>query len=317
MNKVTLMALGMYCCSLCCSLTALPYFIYGPADDQVLSSIANSSSHKKNEFEFCSIDNIDKCEDGFGQSLTVWPAYIIIWLASFINGIGYTALTILGIVFVDDNVKKAHAPMYMAGLFSIRLLGPTIAYLLSSYVLSLPEDPTSRANYSKSDPRFIGAWWIGFLFIGTALFIFSTPLLLFPGELTTVRVKRVQEKKSNSRNWRDQLKEVKISVCRLLDSKIWVCDTLAGMFNYISGVGYGMLLPKYLETQYHKSASFMTGAYKISSSAAGMLIGGFVISWLKPKGRKLAAYLLFIGLVTKSLFVTKIFLGCPQTSIFQ
>ena len=317
MNKVTLISVGMFSCSLCCFLTALPYFIYGSEDDQLLASVDDTVvSHKKNELEFCSVDNPDKCKGD--TSATIWPAYIIIWVASFLNGVGYTALTILGLVFVDDNVKKTQAPLYVALISAVRLLGPTGAYLLSSFALSLPENPSSPAIYKKSDPRFLGAWWIGFLVIGSALFFFTMPLLLFPGELDSVRVKRENEKKSKG-GLKAQLEEVKASLRRLSASRVWVLDTISHTFGYIGGVGYHMLLPKYLQTQYHKSASdasFMTGAYSISSAAAGMLLGGLTISYFKPRPRMLATYVLIIGFICTWLFIAKFFLGCPQSPIF-
>ena len=41
------------------------------------------------------------------------------------------------------------------------------------------------------DPRFIGAWWIGFLVIGGLLFLVSLPMFLFPKQLKTASVKAV------------------------------------------------------------------------------------------------------------------------------
>jgi len=33
---------------------------------------------------------------------------------------------------------------------------------------------------TQSDPRYVGAWWIGFLILGTLLLIFTFPIALFP-----------------------------------------------------------------------------------------------------------------------------------------
>ena len=319
MNKVTLIALGMFCCCLCCFLTPLPYFIYGPTNDQVLQLLANeTASHKVNDLEFFSADNVNECKNKTGH-ITIWPAYCIIWLASFINGIGYTALAILGLVFIDDNVKKSQAPLFVAGISAVRLLGPTGANIFSSITLSLPEDPSSTATYARNDPRFIGAWWIGFLVIGTCLFVFTLPLLLFPGELASVRVKRTQDKSNESKGVKERLSDIKCSILRLFENKIWVLNTISSVFGYIGGVGYHMLLPKYLKTQYHKSASdaaFMTGAFSLASSAVGMLLGGFAVTYFKPRPRKLVAIMLIIEFVTTCMFIAKMFLGCPQCPIF-
>ena len=35
----------------------------------------------------------------------------------------------------------------------------------------------------RKDPRFVGAWWLGFMIIGTLIFLSSLPLFLFPKSL--------------------------------------------------------------------------------------------------------------------------------------
>lgn len=35
----------------------------------------------------------------------------------------------------------------------------------------------------RKDPRFVGAWWMGFMIIGTMIFLSSLPLFLFPKSL--------------------------------------------------------------------------------------------------------------------------------------
>jgi hypothetical protein len=34
--------------------------------------------------------------------------------------------------------------------------------------------------YDIRDPRWIGAWWIGFVILGTGILIFTIPMFLFP-----------------------------------------------------------------------------------------------------------------------------------------
>lgn len=46
----------------------------------------------------------------------------------------------------------------------IRLFGPTIGFLMSSYALKLYVDPYLTPNINNEDPRWIGAWWIGNVF---------------------------------------------------------------------------------------------------------------------------------------------------------
>ncbi len=55
-------------------------------------------------------------------------------------------------------------------------------------------------NLTADDPRWIGAWWLGFVIFGIVIFIFSILLLGFPRELPGARKMREEHiKKGNIR----------------------------------------------------------------------------------------------------------------------
>lgn len=113
-NRPRLIAFGEILVALSCFLTALPYFIYGPGlhllSDEHLAITAYSNI---TNYEIC--DGADK-ETGCAQGshATVVPAVVILWIASFINGLGYTAFYTIGLPYLDDNVKKKNSPMYLS-----------------------------------------------------------------------------------------------------------------------------------------------------------------------------------------------------------
>lgn len=191
MNKATLIAGGMVFISFSCWLTAVPYFVYGPGThlmESPSSSVYASSSHKTmysrpgsnltgESYDLCGTSANKPCDaESKKMSSTIWPAYIIIWMASFLNGVGYTAFYTLGFPYVDDNVGKKNAPVYFSecyvsfhptwdisntfcflnsfslslhslGILSaLRLLGPTTGFLLTSICLSMYEDPLGNSN---------------------------------------------------------------------------------------------------------------------------------------------------------------------------
>lgn len=74
-------------------------------------------------------------------------------------GIGQTAISVLGIPYIDDNVQSKQSPMYMAITIGVRVLGPAIGYYLGSLCISKYVDLTTQAD--PMDPNFIGAWWLG------------------------------------------------------------------------------------------------------------------------------------------------------------
>jgi len=142
-NRPRIMACGEILSALSCFMCALPYFIYGPALHFLQdTSLGNSSTH---QYELCDTDKgIDDC-----HSTTVWPAVYIIWLASFVNGIGCTAFYTVGIPYLDDNTSKKNSPLYLSASAALRLCGPSLGLLLSSISLSYYENPKSKPiNFS-------------------------------------------------------------------------------------------------------------------------------------------------------------------------
>ncbi|OTF76755.1 hypothetical protein BLA29_014285, partial [Euroglyphus maynei] len=79
-------------------------------------------------------------DNGGGRS-TVIAAVVILWIACLLNGIGYTAFYTIGLPYVDDNIKKKNSPIYLSTISTIRLLGPTLGFTLSSISLQFYENP--------------------------------------------------------------------------------------------------------------------------------------------------------------------------------
>ena len=76
------------------------------------------------------------------------------------------------------------SPFSLSIIFSARIIGPTLGYILGSTCLSIYVDPGHIPNGMDQDhPRYIGAWWIGFIVIAIFLMIFSPMLTLFPSRL--------------------------------------------------------------------------------------------------------------------------------------
>lgn len=310
MNKATLIASGMVFVSFSCWLTAVPYFIYGPGHLQTV----------KREIELCGLRSDEICTDSNSQSTTVWPAYILIWLASFLNGIGYTAFYTLGFPYVDDNVPKHNAPIYFSVLSALRLLGPTTGFLMVSLCLSMNEDPFAEIKLAQTDPRFIGAWWLGFIIIGSFIFISSLPLFLFPKNLKSSRIdKKVLASDGEGKGLVAKFNEAKTSLWRVLKNPVWAFDTCAGTFRFIGYAGYYITQPKYIESQYKKSASsasFATGMYSVVAMAMGIMGGGVFISRMRPGPKLLTSLIFGVELFANAGIISGLFFGCPKSTYF-
>ncbi len=115
------------------------------------------------------------------------------------------------------DIKQLEYPFILitAPIFISSLIGVIFGYFLTASATSFYVDfdriPSSDIpDIPQDDPRWIGAWWLGFLASGTLLMIFALPLFFFPrkmkltshasseiGEKETEEGKDVQNEKEN------------------------------------------------------------------------------------------------------------------------
>lgn len=103
-------------------------------------------------------------------------------------GIGQTAVSTLGIPYIDDNVASKESAIYIGNwtpsgrignsilrindwnfstaiTVGVRILGPSAGFILGSFCTRLFVD-LSDPGFGPSDPKWVGAWYLGeFLFI--------------------------------------------------------------------------------------------------------------------------------------------------------
>ena len=102
------------------------------------------------------------------------------------------------------------------------------------------------------DPRWLGAWYLGWIFIAVVLLLFSVVMALFPKELPRAAVRRriaaekERREKAANFNAKDPMKEEEkvveeasfkdfvITLKRLVSNKVYVMNNLSSIF-YIFG----------------------------------------------------------------------------------
>lgn len=98
------------------------------------------------------------------------------------SGIGQTAIATLGIPYIDDNVSSKQSPMYMAITIGVRILGPASGFIVGSLCTRWYVD-FSNPGFGANDPRWIGAWWLGPILIGTIMLVSSVAMFAFPKQI--------------------------------------------------------------------------------------------------------------------------------------
>lgn len=121
---------------------------------------------------------------------------VLLFVAQLIAGVGQTLCSTLGISYMDDNIKKSKTPALMSISFFMRLLGPALGYALASFCLKIYIAPHLTPVINNKDPRWIGAWFIGWIVFAVVLLFFAVAVGMFPKELPRAAVRRrIEEEK--------------------------------------------------------------------------------------------------------------------------
>lgn len=332
-NRPRWIAWGVVFCALSCFILASPHFIYGAGEsalqltkeyisDQEAEALLNShnlTTIVKSTNRLClSTFTPKECHD----IISVVPL-ILIFMSQFVLGIGNTLYYSLGQTYLDDNTKKTNTPLMLAYASSLRTFGPVVGFALGYFALKIYIDPSKTPVIDSSDPRWLGAWWLGWIILGVAMLIFAVLIGLFPKELPKNNPTEIKRPKSNmpvvlmndaeafgkeknplskSKPQNNQitpnginapaaplvefpqLKDFPKALMRLLKNKLLMCNIISGIFYILGSSGYITFLSKYIEVQFHKSTANAT-VITGPITLFGM-VAGFLISGIVISKKK-------------------------------
>lgn len=143
---------------------------------------------------------------------------------------------------------------------------------------------------TNKDPRWLGAWYFGWIIIAVVLFSFSIVMALFPKQLPRSAVRKSIAAEKERRKNKGQLetmeaevetetslKDFFITFKRLLKNKLFMMNNFAGTFYVFGFMPFWIYSPKLIETLYRQTSaasSLFTGTFGLMSSAMGLLIAG-------------------------------------------
>lgn len=176
-----------------------------------------------------------------------FSAQIFFFVAQLVAGVGQSLKHTLGISYLDDNIKKSKTPALISFSYFIRLLGPALGYTLASVSLKVYIAPDMTPTITNQDPRWLGAWYFGWIILGFALIIFVPIMAMFPKSLPRANVrshiaaekkKRIQAKTLEVSDITSEksvsLNGMVATFTRLLTNKVFMLNNLASVF-YIFG----------------------------------------------------------------------------------
>ncbi|NXD25192.1 SO4C1 protein, partial [Spelaeornis formosus] len=266
--------------------------------------------------------------------------YVFI-LGQLLLGVGGTPLYTLGTAFIDDSVPKHKSSLYIGIGYAMSLLGPAIGYVLGGQLLKVYIDiqvpkrqDTAYTKVDQDDPRWLGAWWIGFLACFFAVWLLVIPFSCFPKHLpgtAKVQAEKVSETHDDgsrvlvqTSNIGQSFKDFPMALLILLRNPVLMSLIVASSSEALVATGFATFLPKFIENQFGKSSSFsatLGGLVLIPAAALGQVISGILVSKLKMDCKgiiKLTIRTYTVALILNTVFLfakcgNKPFAGVSET----
>ncbi|XP_077420946.1 solute carrier organic anion transporter family member 3A1-like [Vanacampus margaritifer] len=321
-------------------LSALPEFLTHQYEYD-----AGDSWHAEDGRDVCSnssrSDNNDsayKCGDRANTNMM----YLLLIGAQVLLGIGATPVQPLGVSYIDDHVHRKDSSLYIGILFSTLVFGPACGFILGSVCTKVYVDAvfidTSKLDITPEDPRWIGAWWGGFLLCGALLFLSALFMFGFPQALDEQALDGGGESEQAmlpsplSLDYQDKTQggihgfdlNSGLSVCQhlrviprvtrhLLSNPVFSCITLAACMEIAVVAGFAAFLGKYLEQQFNlttSSANQLLGMTAIPCACLGIFLGGLLVKKLNLSALGAVRMAMGVNLVSTACYVSFLFLGC-------
>ncbi|KAM5248840.1 solute carrier organic anion transporter family member 2B1 [Ctenodactylus gundi] len=280
----------------------------------------------------------------------------IMFTAQTLLGVGGVPIQPFGISYIDDFAHHSNSPLYLGILFAVTMMGPGMAYGLGSLMLRLYVDidrmPEGGISLTSKDPRWVGAWWLGFLISAGMVALAAVPYFFFPKEMPKEKhelrfwrkaltdatspvskdegssSKQVLEESPKKQNGLVQmapdltvLQFIKVFpsvLLRTMRQPIFLLVVLSQVCVSSMVAGMATFLPKFLERQFSVTASFanmLIGGLTIPSAIVGIVVGGVLVKRFHLGPMRCGTLCLLGTLACLLLGLPLFFLGCSTHQI--
>ncbi|XP_026939202.1 solute carrier organic anion transporter family member 2B1 isoform X1 [Sagmatias obliquidens] len=280
----------------------------------------------------------------------------IMFTAQTLLGVGGVPIQPFGISYIDDFAHNSNSPLYLGILFAVTMMGPGMAYGLGSLMLRLYVDidrmPEGGISLTSKDPRWVGAWWLGFLISAGTVALAATPYFFFPKEMPKekreLRFRRKvlavsdppvskgedassERSPGESPEKKDGLAQIASDLTviqfikvfprvmlRTLRHPIFLLVVLSQVCMSSMVAGMATFLPKFLERQFSVTASYanlLIGCLTIPLAIVGIVVGGILVKRLRLGPMHCGTLCLLGALFCLLLSTPLFFMGCSTHQI--
>ncbi|KAL2088566.1 hypothetical protein ACEWY4_015465 [Coilia grayii] len=265
--------------------------------------------------------------------------YLLLIGAQVLLGIGATPVQPLGVSYIDDHVRREDSSLYIGILFSTLVFGPACGFILGSFCTKFYVDAVfidaSTLDITPDDPRWIGAWWGGFILCGFFLFLSSLFMFGFPQSLTEgpegsgtesqqamLPAELAQEYEGHATHGLNlnsgltccqHLQIIPKVTKHLLSNPVFTCVILAACMEIAVVAGFAAFLGKYLEQQFNlttSSANQLLGMTAIPCACLGIFLGGLLVKRLDLSALGAIRLAMMVNVVSTACYVSFLWLGC-------
>ena len=233
------------------------------------SSLLNSSLSPMNRSsrditESCDTENNDRY------------ALVFFFIGNIFIGLGATPLFTIGPSFIDDIVRPKYVSIHLGVFYALAILGPAVGFGIGAGFLSIYVDFWEDTTLEATDPAYVGAWWLCFLFTSVVSWIIAIPFLMFPRLLPDSHLVQKEREEQMAQRYKEQaaidkenstllkkLMSLPRHFCQIMTTLTWVFITVAVSFSAFAVTGVSIFTPSYYEAQFNLTAatsSIVTGA---------------------------------------------------------
>ncbi|XP_049279584.1 solute carrier organic anion transporter family member 4A1 [Anopheles funestus] len=260
--------------------------------------------------------------DSENSSWNVW----FFFTAQLLLGAGASPLYTLGVTYIDENVSKKMSSVYLGIYYTMAVVGPAAGYVIGGQLLLFYTDmfvvDATTLGLTPHSKVWVGAWWVGFVFMAAFCLLLAIPILAYPPALPgSEKLQKVSEahRGGDGDGERNQeaftkIKQIPRALLALLRNPTFFFLNLAGASEGLVISGFAVFLPKLIENQFSVTAvwsALLMGIITVPAGGGGTFLGGYLVKKLHLSCSGIIKFCLF-ATIFAALFTVCFFLSCPN-----